>query len=70
VRARFPLVLPGPSVLDRGLELHRKHQVSYWDSLLLAACEDYGVTRLYSEDFQASPRVAGVEIVNPLPPVI
>lgn len=65
LRARFPVVLPSVHVLDRGMELHRKEQVSYWDAMLLAACEDAGVALLYSEDCQSSPRVAGVDIVNP-----
>lgn len=34
--------------------------------MLLAACREGGVTRLYTEDFDASlSRAAEVEIVNP-----
>jgi predicted nucleic acid-binding protein len=46
-RSRFPLVMPHPAVLDRGLEIHREHGISYWDALLLAACVDAGVDRMY-----------------------
>jgi predicted nucleic acid-binding protein len=31
-----------------------------------AACLEGGVARLYSEDFDAYPRVDGLEIINPL----
>ena len=64
-RERFPLVLPGPAVLDLGLRIHCDHGVSYWDAMLLAACADAGVDRLYSEDVQSCPSISGVEIVNP-----
>jgi predicted nucleic acid-binding protein len=33
--------------------------------MLLAACADAGVERLYSEDVQSCPSISGVEIVNP-----
>jgi predicted nucleic acid-binding protein len=32
---------------------------------LIAACLESGVTRLYSEDFDASAQAEGLEIVNP-----
>lgn len=65
VHRRFPLVLPSAGVLDMGTTIHREHQVSYWDAMLIAACADVGVSRLYTEDMQSAPRIAGVEIVNP-----
>ncbi len=65
VRDRFPLVLPTPHVLDIGLHIHQDQGVSYWDAMLLAACVDAGVDRLYTEDAPGTPIVDGVEIVNP-----
>jgi len=65
LRGRFPLVLPSPHVLDRALDIHREDQVSFWDALLLAACLDAGVTRLYTQDRQSAPIIRGIEIVNP-----
>jgi predicted nucleic acid-binding protein len=56
-RARFELVMPSPAVLDLGIRLHRVQGVSYWDALLLAACAEAGVDRLYSEDLPARPDV-------------
>jgi predicted nucleic acid-binding protein len=64
-RERFPLALPSAEMLRTGLEIHRSHQVSYWDAMLIAACADAGVTRLYTEDDQSMPTIAGVEIINP-----
>lgn len=65
LRGRFPLILPSPAVLDLALDLHRKNQVSYWDALLLGACLDAGVTRLYTQDLQSAPAIRGIEIVDP-----
>jgi len=68
LRARFPLVMPDPAMLDVALGLRRDHGVSFWDSLLVAACASAGVDRLYTEDLQASPTLMGVRIVNPFQP--
>ena len=65
LRARFPLVMPDPSMLDAALALRRDHGVSFWDSLLVAGCADAGVDQLYTEDLQARPTLAGVRLVNP-----
>lgn len=65
LRARFPLILPSADILDLGLRIHREHQVSYWDAMLLAACTEAGVDRLYSEDVPGRPEVAGVIVLNP-----
>lgn len=67
-RKRFPLILPSQDVLERGLKIHREQQVSYWDAMLIAACEDAGIETLYTQDLQGRPTIAGVRIVNPLPP--
>ena len=68
IQARMSLALPTPEVLDTAWKLRDKHQLSYWDALLLAACVDCGVTRLYSEDIQGKPEIEGVGIINPFAP--
>jgi predicted nucleic acid-binding protein len=65
IRARFPLIPPTPAVFESSWRLRDEHQMSFWDALLLAACLDAGVTRLYTEDLQSRPVIEGVEIVNP-----
>lgn len=40
----FPLELPTAQVLERGFALHERYSLSHWDSLLLAACQEAGVT--------------------------
>ncbi len=58
------LVIPSPKVLERARDLHLGQQVQFWDAMLLAACQDAGVTTLYSEDAPGSA-IPGVRVVNP-----
>ena len=65
LRSCFPIALPQHSTLERSLRIQVQSQVSPWDALLIAACADAGVTRLYSEDMQSQPVIDGVALVNP-----
>lgn len=60
----FPLVLPTPQLLARAKQLHIESGWSFWDAMVVAACLEAGVTRLYTEDLPGRP-VPGLEIVNP-----
>ncbi|HMF58690.1 MAG TPA: PIN domain-containing protein [Pyrinomonadaceae bacterium] len=57
--------LPTWEILRRAEELTKRYSFSSWDALIIAACLEGGVTRLYSEDFDASARGEGLEIINP-----
>ena len=59
------LRFPTQRTLDRARELQINQQWSFWDALIVAACLDAGVTRLYSEDLPGSKPPAGLEIINP-----
>ena len=66
LRRLWTMILPSENVLTRAEQLTATHNLSFWDSLLLAACIEGGVTRLYTEDFDASlSRATGIEIINP-----
>jgi len=39
--------------------------MSYWDAMIVAACLEAGVTKLYSEDSFGYDNIDGLEIVNP-----
>jgi predicted nucleic acid-binding protein len=47
------------------IDLHRLHQFSFWDALVIRSAHQAGCSRLYSEDLQHGRRIDGVEIVNP-----
>jgi predicted nucleic acid-binding protein len=65
LRSVWTSVLPNWSVFDRARTLMGKYSLSFWDALIMAACLDNGVKRLYSEDFDAYQYVNGLEVVNP-----
>ena len=66
LRRLWQVILPSEDVLLRAERLTATHNLSFWDSLLVAACIEGGVTRLYTEDFDASLSIAtGLEIINP-----
>src|SRR5215831_2540083 len=62
--AFFPLRFPNAAVLDRAIDLYAGYSLSHWDSMLLGACAESGVTTLYTEDI-GSPRVVDtIQLVN------
>ncbi len=65
IEESFELVLPTRTVIHTALDLNARYSLSHWDSLLVAACIDAGVTTLYSEDMQGGADYDGVRIVNP-----
>ena len=63
--ALFPLVLPSRLALDRARQLHLEGGWSFWDAMIIAACLDSGVTRLYTADIPGRAVPGPLEIVNP-----
>ncbi len=61
----FPIVTPQHMTVLTALDLSRRYGLSHWDSMLLAACIEAGVTTLYSEDLSNGMRYDSVLVVNP-----
>ncbi len=62
----FPLVVRAPSILTQACAMKLKHSVSYWDAMILAACQGAGVSTLYSEDINANMAPLGtLRVINP-----
>ena len=61
----FPIVTPQHMTVLTALDLSRRYCLSHWDSMLLAACIEAGVTTLYSEDLSNGQRYDSVVVVNP-----
>lgn len=64
--ALYDLVVPTRDVLGISLSLSSKYMLSHWDSMLLAACTNAGVSTLYSEDLADGMAYESVRVVNPL----
>lgn len=65
VRALFPVIMPTEQVLDLAIDLASRHSLSHWDSMLLGACKECGVTTLYTEDMGAPLQVDSIRLINP-----
>jgi len=61
----LPIVHPTVNSLPLALGLTKQYSLSYWDSLLLAACIEAGVTTLYSEDLSSGVQSGTVKVLNP-----
>ena len=63
--SQLSLVATDVDDLLGAIDLHRLHQFSFWDALVIRSALQAGCSRLYSEDLQHGRRIDGVEIVNP-----
>jgi len=58
--------LPSWAILDEAEKLMSTGNLSIWDAMIVAACQQNGVTKLYSEDFDNSTTaLTGITIINP-----
>ena len=56
------------TMVNRAIDAHKRHQISYWDSLIIAAAERAGCERLLSEDLTDGQVYDGVLVGNPFAP--
>ena len=63
--ANYHLVILDVEDVLAAIDLHRLHQVSFWDALIVRAAKEGGCSVLYSEDLQDGRTIDGVRIVNP-----
>jgi predicted nucleic acid-binding protein len=55
-----------PALIRRGLELHARHGIHFWDASILAAAELARCTLLWSEDFSPGSVYGMLRVENPL----
>ena len=61
----FPMAIPTKQIFSRSFALRSRFSLSHWDSMLLAACSEASVTKLYSEDLDTGTDYDGLTVVNP-----
>jgi predicted nucleic acid-binding protein len=61
----FTILYPNESVLRTALRGAAAYQLSWFDAHLWAYAEHYGMTLLYSEDFQHDRLYGSVRVINP-----
>jgi predicted nucleic acid-binding protein len=62
---RFQIQENTVAILKAALEMKQLHQLSFWDSAIVAAARAAGCRELYSEDLSHGRTIDGVTIVNP-----
>ncbi len=63
--AMFPLRAPSAGIFQVSFDLRSRFSLSHWDSMLVAACKEAGVTTLYSEDMDSGTDYEGLSVINP-----
>jgi len=66
--SRLNLVRIDLDTILGAVDLHRLHQFSFWDALIVRCAIDAGCSVLYSEDMQHGRKLNGLEFVNPFLP--
>jgi predicted nucleic acid-binding protein len=62
--AEFDVASPDVADILAAIDLHRLHQFSFWDALILRTAKQAGCSVLFSEDLQER-EIDGLRIVNP-----
>ncbi len=63
--SRWPVVETTVEILHDALREQGRWQLSFWDSLILAAARASGATELLSEDLNHGQDYGGVTVINP-----
>ncbi|MBW1807843.1 MAG: PIN domain-containing protein [Deltaproteobacteria bacterium] len=54
-----------PGLIEEAWNIERSFNLSYWDSLIIAAAQATGCNTLLTEDLQDGQQIGAVRIVNP-----
>ncbi len=62
-----PLIVVQSSIelFSAALGIHARHQISWYDSLIVAAASEASCSVLYTEDLQHGAKINGLRIENP-----
>ena len=63
--ARLGLVVIDLADVLAAIDLHRLHQIAFWDALIVRAAQRANCSVLYTEDMQHGCRIDGLSILNP-----
>ncbi|MFC1689264.1 PIN domain-containing protein [Pseudomonadota bacterium] len=60
-----PVVNDGAIIME-AIDIESRYQLSFWDSLIVAAAQKSGASIIYSENFTHGQKFGSVEVQNPL----
>jgi len=61
----WPVAVVGPADVFEAIRLEARHQLSFWDALIVGAAARLGATVLLSEDLNPGQVIEGVQVVDP-----
>ncbi len=61
----WPVVEPNADMTIRASELEERHQLSFWDAMIIAAARQAGAAKILTEDLNHGETIDGVAIENP-----
>ena len=64
----WQVVVNGSDSIVEALDLEARHQISFWDALVVQAAHASGAEILYSEDLSEGQRYGAVRVINPFRP--
>ncbi|MBX2928424.1 MAG: PIN domain-containing protein [Saprospiraceae bacterium] len=66
--ALFEVVPVQAELIKNAIDIHLLHQISFWDSLILAAAQRANCQAILTEDLQHGASIVGVRIQSPFLP--
>ncbi|HEX8814268.1 MAG TPA: PIN domain-containing protein [Terriglobales bacterium] len=63
--AEFDVATPGVPDILAAIDLHRLHELSFWDALIIRAAQQAGCSVLLSENMQHARAIEGLKLVKP-----
>jgi predicted nucleic acid-binding protein len=66
--SRWAVHAPTPSDVIAAAEAAERHQLSFWDAMILRSARQLGCSTLWTEALNAGQVVDGVTVVNPFEP--
>ncbi len=63
--AVFDVIQVSPVLIHEAIDCSILNQLSFWDSLILAAASSAGCSKVFSEDLNPSQTILGVKVENP-----
>lgn len=63
--SRWTTHAPASGDVLSAIDLHERHQISFWDAMIVQSATALGCDVLYTEDLNAGQRYAGVLVVDP-----
>jgi len=62
----FDIVQVSAALIHEAVDCSILNQLSFWDSLILAAAASAGCSTVFSEDLASGQAILGVRVQNPL----